>query len=391
MNVVIRADTHAPVVLSPDAASEPVGALPAGITVQNAELVDGATGRWAKLPLYAGDRPLLRAGTSDALYGYIAAQYIVGALQPQPAPTALVKVGVSVIFQREAAMNAAQAGCRFFCIIANAELGSAIKDAYPDATVIVRPYVDVHGALPPIDYVLGKMNGASDPRLIYTGLNEAEQVGQDPNGIRLRSGFDVEMAKRVRANGGTYAAGSFSVGTPDITSQAVCDAMRQYYAPHFNAGEFWWDQHLYSPNPAHIYREDTQTPVWNGVPQVIAEHEWFETRWRFFYRRCGFDPNSPSRIVSSETGLDQGGIGGFPAHNQTGTDVVNWCKRFLQISALPIMVDGVEYPSPFVGGAIFTSGDPVNWAGYDMARYLPDLGAQVWQAHKVFIPGVAHG
>lgn len=387
MKVVVKVGDSAPVVRTPDAAASVIGALPSGVTVQIDDVVEGSAGRWARLSVYAGDVPLLRTGAPELLSGYVAARYFVGELQPQPASP--VKVGVNIIVQREAAQRAAQAGCRFFCIVAHAELGSEIKDAYPDATVMVRPYLDVHGALPPIDYALGKMNGARDPRLIYTGLNEAEQVGQDVNGIRLRSGFDVEMAQRVRANGGTYAAGSFSLGTPNITDAAVCEAMRQYYSPHYNSGLFWWDHHLYSPNPGHIYREDTQTPLWNGTPQVVVEHEWFETRWRFLFTRCGFNPASISRVVCSETGLDEGSVGGFPAHNLTAQDVVNWCKRFVQISALPLTVNGVQYPSPFAGGAIFQMGDAVNWAGYDLSGYLPELSAQVWQPHRVFVPAAS--
>jgi hypothetical protein len=137
---------------------------------------------------------------------------------------------------------------------------------------------------------------------------------------------------------------------------------------------------------AHIYREDTQTIIWNGETQVIVEPEWFETRWHFYFTRCGFNPASPSRIVSAETGLDEGGVGGFAAHNATNQDVVSWINRYLAISNAPITVCGTQYPSPFAGASIFQYGDSIAWAGYDMARYLSSLKDYIWLSSKVYVP-----
>jgi hypothetical protein len=118
--------------------------------------------------------------------------------------------------------------------------------------------------------------------------------------------------------------------------------------------------------------------TWNGQRQVIVEHQWFETRWHFLFTRCGFDPKSPSRIVSSETGVDEGSVGGFSVHHATDQDVLMWCKRFMQISALPLNISGTQYTSPFVGGAIFQAGDPVAWGGYDMTAYEQAMGPDIW-------------
>jgi hypothetical protein len=387
MKAVVRTGDPVHILLTPDPSAALVGLLAGGVTVDIAEIIPGEANRWAKLPLYAGDMQILRSGTAQPLYGYCAADNFEGKLEPPAARRALI--GFSVIYSRDAAQLAAKSGCRYFSVVGHVELASEIKDAYPDAVVLARPYVDTRGTLPTVDYVLSHLNGARDPRLIYLGLNEAEQVGQDPVGIRMRAQFDVEMATRIKSiSGATYAAGSFSMGTPDITRGDVCDAMRQYYAPHYNSGLFWWDHHLYSPDMQHIYREDTQSPVWNGVPQTIMETEWYETRWHFLFTRCGFAPNSPSRIVCSETGVDQGGVGGFPAHNATNQDVLNWCKRFMQIASVPFSVGGASVPSPFIGGAIFQLGDPVNWAGYDMNRYLPSMASEFWLHSKVYIPVV---
>jgi hypothetical protein len=81
------------------------------------------------------------------------------------------------------------------------------------------------------------------------------------------------------------------------------------------------------------------------------------------------------RIISSETGVDQGGIGGFPAHNALRDEVVRWCNRYLEVQQRPLVVNGQSYPSPFLAATIFQSGDRGTqrggWAGYNVEGYLP--------------------
>ncbi len=375
-----------PVRLQPDPVSGAViGQLTGGMAVEVADVVATSSSKWAKLKLAAGGVDLMQVKVQDAVAGYVSAEHFVDALEPPPAPA--VKIGLSVIYNADAAFKAANLGCRFFSIVGNVELGTQLKDAFPDATVMVRPYLDIHGNLPSFDYIMGKLNGALDPRLIYTGLNESEQLDTSVDSLRRRAAFDIEMAHRIKAaSGAVYAAGSFSMGTPDFTRTDICDALRTYYAPAYNSGLFWLDHHLYSPNMQHIYREDIQTPIWNGQKQVVVETEWFETRWHFYFTRCGFDPKSPSRIVCSETGVDEGSVGGFAAHNATEQDVVSWCRRLTQLAGAPLLLNGNTFNSPFAGGAIFAIGDPINWAGYDMTRYELAMGPDVW--HKPISPAV---
>jgi hypothetical protein len=387
MNAVVVPGILAPVVLNPSDPSNVLGTLPGGVTVDVLDVTVAGADQWGKLALYASSTQMLQNGSTQQLYGYVAAKYFVGALQPV-APGAM-KLGLSVIFNEDSAFQAARLGCRFFSVINNVDMATRLKNAYPDAVIMVRPGLDIRGALPSVDYTLQHLGGATDPRLIYLGINEGDQIGQSAANIPTRAQFDREMATRIKAiSGATYAAGSFSMGAPDITNAAVVTAIQQNYAPYFNSGLFWLDQHLYSPDMTHIYREDTQTINWNGEVQTIVEHEWFETRWRFYYRRCGFDPNCSSRIVCSETGVDQGSVGGFVAHNATDQDVVNWCNRFKQLSALPIQVGSTLYPSTFLGGAIFQVGDPVMWAGYDMTRYEGALSSRIWLSSHVYVPVV---
>ena len=389
MNAVVVTGDPVPVVLNAgDAESTAIGRVAGGVTL-DIETVMSGTSYWGRVSLNAGSIQLLGASNTDQLYGYIAGDHFVGGLVP--ASTTTMQLGLSVVYSEDAARQAAQLGCRFFSIINNIDMAIRLKDSYPDATVIVRPGIDIRGSLPGIDYMLSRLGGAKDSRLIYSGINEADQIGQAASNMSARSSFDAEMARRIKAiSGATYAAGSFSMGTPDFTSTTLCSAVQKYYAPYYNAGLFWIDHHLYSPNASHIYRNDTQTITWGGASQTIVEHEWYETRWHFFFRRCGFDPNSTSRIISSETGLDEGSVGGFAAHSCTSQDVLNWCNRFLEIQALPLKVGTTEYASPFVGGAIFQVGDPTSWAGYDMTRYEAAMATDLWAKlkSKVYIPVV---
>lgn len=389
MNAVVVTGDPVPVVLNAgDAESTAIGRVAGGVTI-DIETVMCGTSYWGRVALNAGSIQLLGAGTTDQLYGYIAGDHFVGGLVPVAATP--MQLGLSVVYSEDAARQAAQLGCRFFSIINNIDMAIRLKDSYPDATIIVRPGIDVRGALPGIDYLLSRLGGAKDSRLIYSGINEADQIGQGASNMSVRSSFDAEMARRIKAiSGATYAAGSFSMGTPDFTSTSLCSAVQKYYAPYYNAGLFWIDHHLYSPNTGHIYRNDTQTINWNGTVQTVVEHEWYETRWHFFFRRCGFDPNSTSRIISSETGVDEGSVGGFAAHSCNSQDVLNWCNRFLEIQAAPIKVGDTDYASPFAGGAIFQVGDPTGWAGYDMTRYEAALSTDLWAKlkSKVYIPVV---
>jgi hypothetical protein len=372
MQVKIKQNAPVPVRASPDSIKGQVlGWLPGGATIDLYNAIQNSNGKWVQVALAAGATPLLAESDRQALYGYLDYDQVFG----RPATA---RVGLAVIANTDAALIAAQAGCRFFSVIFNPELASRIKDRYPDAVVLLRPDLgDYRNRLPSADVVMQRLRGATDSRLIYLGVNEADQVGQDVNGIRARAALDVEVARRIKAaSGAVYAAGSFSVGTPDFTSPQVCDVIREVYAPHFNSGLLGWDNHLYSPNMQHIFSTDVQTPTWRGETQPVAETQWFETRWRFLFTRCGFDPHSSSRIVCSETGVDEGG--GFAAHNASGAQVVAWCSRFVEISSQPLVIAGTQYDSPFAGGAIFQVGDAAGWGKFNMLPYLDAMGAGAW-------------
>jgi Bacterial SH3 domain len=350
-----------------------IGGVASGATVD----VLAVAGQWARVSLDAGG---VRLGTEGAItspaFGYMFAPLLSSLEVPVPTlPPSRARLGFAVIFNRDAAFAAGNAGCRYFSIIGNPELASQVKDRWPDAVVMVQPYLNVSGSLPSIDYTMKQLNGATDPRLIYTGINESDQVGQDVRGIKTRAPYDVAMATAVaKSSVARYAAGSWSVGCPDYTSKDVCDCLKALYAPHYNSGLFDLDHHLYSPNMRHVH-ETGFTPVnYASNTDNLTPQQWFETRWIFNFQRCGFDPSCPSRIFCSETGVDEGSVGGFPAHYATPEQVLSWAKRFIEVSSAPITVSGKTYNSPLVGAAIFQLGDTDRWLGYNVQSFVTPLG-----------------
>lgn len=335
-----------------------IGVLPVGSAIEVDQILESGNMSWATYPIATNG---VVVGT-----GYSAAKYLDLQQIPPVEYPSKVHVGVNALNRHEeVCYSAAQAGCRFFLILNNPGFASALKDKYPNAMVMVRMYWN--HSMPSIDGAIGRMDGCRDPRLIYTGVNEGDEVGQGTvEQIRQRAEFDIALARKIKSiSGATYAAGTFSMGTPDFTQPQICSAIQALYAEAYNTGLIWWDHHLYSPRMDHIYQDD-------GLV-------WYETRWQFLFTRCGFDPDSKSRVVCSETGEDEGGLGGFPAHGRNGDDVAAWCRRFQHVQARPLVVDGVSYPSPFVGGALFQVGNREDWAGYNVERYYDKL-AGVWNA-----------
>lgn len=265
-------------------------------------------------------------------------------------PTASVgPLGIAVIWNRDAALQAIAYGFKAFSVAGNYQLASQIQDLVPDAVVMVRPQI-LNSGLPNVDYLMSQLGGCADPRLIYSGLNESDQIGQDPENIIKRGKLDVAMAAAVRAKGARYAAFSHSVGCPDWTNQKVIDAVRAAYADGFNAGDFGIDGHYYSPYWTHINNVD--------------DAKWYETRWQFFMQ-AGLDLTK-SFLACSECGSDKGSEGGFVAQKCTGQDVQAWARAYIKRQK------EVGQPGPILN-AIFAIGDPVGWAGYDMTSYLGAL------------------
>ena len=264
------------------------------------------------------------------------------------------RLGYNVLFNGQAGMEAYNDGCRFFLVMNDTDGANALA-AKGDCTVLYRQYWD-HA--PSVDEAVNALSGRLHPAVIRTGINECEHInGSD---ISWHAQFDIAVATRLQSMNPAYryAAGTFSMGTPDFTNSSICDAIRQHYALAYNTGLIWWDQHLYSPTLEHIHQDD----------QLI----WYERRWEFLFTQCGFHPDV-RHIVSGECGLDVSGTGGFMASGATNDQVVAYCRRWREVQSRAVVINGQSFASPVVGGALFQLGDsgtaPGHWGGYDLQGY----------------------
>lgn len=217
---------------------------------------------------------------------------------------------------------------------------------------------------------LGGLTGNPNPQkynVIITLANEWDNdipgAGTTEDATRKFCRWSLECLDKLNAKGFyNVALLTSSTGTPDFTNDGVCKAIREELAPAINSGRVRYiDMHNYSPDMQHIYDD-------SGLI-------WYERRWEFLYTKCGVNPTAPVSIISSETGVDEGGHGGFPAHQCSRDDVNRWCTRFIEVQLRPLIVNGVSYRSPFLAGTVFQSGDDGtdkgHWGGYNVEGYLP--------------------
>lgn len=335
-----------------------IGLMPLGTPLR---VTSTDTSNWHKIDLATNLVATAKVNGTDLLqynpqspvaWGYCSGAYteVWTATPPPPQPTKKTRLGVNVITGDGGAVNRAiSAGCNAVSIINNFLLASQTA-MNPAITVMARRYVS---SMPSPD--LGLYEGAESPNVIYlTALNEQDVSAYGTvEQIRDRAGWDREMWRKMKALGRHYAGGGFSVGTPEFNDPAICQALKDYYAPLYADG-MAMNHHLYSPWPNH------------------AMDVWYETRWRFFFERCGFDPNpNLAGIYCDETGMDQGSVGGFPQVGYTPEQVGAWSRTFLDVS------QSNGYGSLLRAAAVFQSGNTTDWRGYNVDRpdYLAAIGA----------------
>ena len=343
-----------------------VGQLAAGAVIEPAGSVDTTAGdTWHALRITSvGGAELVQPAEPTFVYaahryqGDPLTELVAETPTPAPTPTPLPAqadtfsrrmVGVHLITNRGAAPEAYAAGARVFVFLGNKLEAVQFKQGHPDATVIYRAWLG-NSWPSPEDMVRALAPNAGDPPIVFLGLNENDQAGCDSAAIRARGAWDAEVARRIKAiqPNAEYLAGSFAHGTPDLTSGDVCQAIREAYAPGYNAGLFGFDLHNY-------------TKGWIREVSPI----WFERRWEMLFTKCGFDPTIRN-IWSSETGVEAG-AGGFAWGMNAGRipvdAVVQWLDYNDGVQRSALLIDGELHNSPYRGAAIFTYLGP-GWEGY---------------------------
>lgn len=274
---------------------------------------------------------------------------------PAPGPTAAPAsldrrhVGVHLITNRGAAQSAYDAGARLLMFLGNKLEAVQFKMGHPDAIVVYRAWIS--NAWPTPEQMVSHLGPSpSDPPIVFVGLNENDSAGSDPAAIRARAKWDAEVAGRIKAiqPNAIYLGGSFAHGTPDITNSDVLQALREAYAPLYNAGLMGFDMHNY-------------TKGWIGQIAPI----WFERRWEWLFTHAGFDPRIRN-IWSTETGVEagSGGFGWGISNGKLPADALTqWLYYHDNVQRAPLVVEGASYMSPYIAGAIFTH-QGYSWEGY---------------------------
>jgi hypothetical protein len=354
-----------------------MGAIRNGAKVQVLEeRLDG----WSRISV-SPDDVFITSGTPPT-EGWVMSGLITVELPPPPPPPTSTKplIGVHAIGDGDAAVEAVtQLKAPIVTIMHNKLLAIQLAQQAPQTTIIYRGWLNGTNVSP--QQMLDKLevgNGANDPKIGYVGRNENDEgIGCDPDGIKRRAGFDIEVARGIKRYhpSAFYLAGSYSMGTPDYTDPNVCNAIRSYYSDAYNTGLMGWDNHNYSP-----------TLGWN----TDGKSPWWLTRWQFLFTLCGFDPRVRN-VWATETGLDEGGVGGFGAHGVDDAGFRDWLVYNEKEQSKPLVIDNKHplilagkvppspfpgvWPSPFVGSTIFQYGRDSSWAGYDVRRYKEVLRA----------------
>ena len=342
-------------------------------------------------------------------------------------PTGSNKLGVNGIANHQILASYGSSGCRAFQVMDNVDVCNQLVNL-PNAIVVSRHYVPNHfdGA----QLAAHALFGNPDKRVILELLNEQDQGYNygTPEELNARLDIELDAANRLLSQGYRVCLGGYSMGCPEVVGDRgalICDILRRRVAPLYNSNpNVYFSMHLYSPKVEHIglrgmvfvhndlVTQETMAaykpvevivgkdshvatvgvrkPVEalmgaRAIPVVIPEVAWFETRWWFMFWACGFDPlardtQGRGKVWCSETGVDEGGVGGFPAHSYSIEQYRWWCVQWLTLQGQDIVVDGKTYKSPFLGGAIYQVGNNTDWKGYNVEGYIPAAyQAMGWQ------------
>lgn len=353
---------------APSTAAQRIGYLPSGTEFDDARQMNDTAGNvWHILNTSVGGAVLrdpnvvTNAAVLYAAHFYTGAKLteLVTAPPVPPGPASKTPfLGVNCITDIAAAKDAISIGAPAVLVMGQKLEAVWLAAANPAVKVIYRSVKPNHN--PTVDWMINSLApNPNDPPIVFMGRNENDEgLGVAPGDLLARAAWDIEVAKRIKAiqPNATYIAGSFSMGTPALERDDVAQAIRAGYSAAYNSGLIGFDFHLYAPTPGQIWQD----------PELI----WYERRWEMLFTRCGFDP-MVRNVWATETGLDQGSVGGFIAHGFTADDLSKWLARYQEIQSRPVTVGGVAYPSQHVGGVIFQYGAEPNWGGYDTRSYRP--------------------
>ena len=355
-------------------ASPVIGSLATGTKVAVDSIVPGTS--WAKIPLSIGGAAMTSDSTSlTQVYGYMFAPLMHTVVPPPVVPPVATPpkkwrnaTGINYLSKKDNAIEAVKLGCRDFVFL-DWDLARWAADAIGKTaafdgkgTVMFRHWIT---NWPSFDQVMGFIHPGEDGRIVRIVTNECEGLNKPgPEGILYHAELDVLVARENAKHGIHTALGTYAVGNPDITNPLIVKAMRDGYADWWNNGFAQtgvrpvWDQHEYSPTPQHIYDNWEGDLFISGRTVHAYEQDWHETRASFLFKLCGFNLKSGGVLMSSETGIDMGGKGGFLGCGVDSVGVTRWLKRNDEIWMRNVADDfGNVMPMPKESKCVFQGSD----------------------------------
>jgi len=287
---------------------------------------------------------------------------------PIHTPRGRYRIGVNGLANFHEMERAFELGCRFGMVVNDFAFASKLMDRFPDAIVMVRrtPF-----NLDPRAY-MAQMEGINDPRLIYTGMNEGDEIGHQGAVLAERIRLSIQYWEICKSKGARHAGLTLSMGTPVIESAEDMQIIHDIAGPALEAGMLF-DYHGYSPYWEH------------ADPSNSGGWMWYEHRPREVIKRARLDPTKV-RITLSEGAVDYGGGGGLLWAVKYGKMRRDQIPGFLEnrraLYERPLVIDGVSYPAPELGEADFQMGrnEPEGqpgWGGYALGGYM-DILPPVW-------------
>jgi hypothetical protein len=274
------------------------------------------------------------------------------------------------------------AGCKRIHIAFNPDAAVKLHRNHPEVEVSHRALF-YGGHLPSVQEFRDKHGYClTEKGMKVFGVNENDQIGdggqsgEAPDQIRQRAEWDAQMWQLCKDNGSTFVGGGYAMGTPNIVVASIRKAMRDYYAPLFNAGMLF-NQHLYSGNDhsgipikTSIYSNVTNLVTWDGISVPVRQTWWLPERPRFYVAFCGFD-GSKSAFECDETGVDNPGP--FNDFGFTEVEKAAWAAEWCRRNSEP-MPDGSQYHVN--SGCLFADGDYNKWAAFANSIKPPSI----WKA-----------
>lgn len=352
MRGIIIANPYLNLRATPDINGVDIGNLMPGLSVE----IIGEKGDWFHLTFNLG---------SSTIDGWVWKSYVDTNVDVTPTPTPTpTKRNLRMGFNHLGIGNYLKpylvASKNPTCIVLdNIAFANEIALQFPNAQVAVRHVAS--NASWSVQQWIDALEGANNPKLYYTLENEGDGgFGSDPKAIHQRFELSCKFAQATKMK---VLGGGFSTGVPDITRMDIRIALMNTYGMDYSlpankrilAG---FHCHAYSPNLNNIFTGDN--------------HKWYETRSGFYFTDCGFDVNSDAQFWLTETGLDEGNIGGFSAHKCSADFVIRWTQKFQSLvnSVWASPITGLTIPNIPISNACFFVTGRYGWEGYQMDSYI---------------------